>query len=75
MLKRTEDRIASGKSSVVGIPAALSFALSRNVNAMRSFVELSDEKREAVIDGARNISGVREMKKYVADINKSKKRG
>ncbi len=73
MLKKIEERIAFGQNSVVGMPAALSFALSRNVSAMRSFVELPEEKRSSFVEGARQISTVKEMKRYVADINKTKK--
>ena len=55
------------KNSVVAdIPLGLSSALARNVEAMRIFSQLPDDKRKQIIDGARSVSSKQEMKNYVS---------
>ena len=74
MSKNREEKLRSGKESVVGIPEGLSFALARNVSAMRSFVEMSDEKRADVIDCAWQIESAKEMRRYVSSFTQKKTR-
>ena len=58
----------SAPFSSADLPMGLSFALARNVNAMRAFSEMPDEKRQEVIDGARRVRSKKEMKEYVNNI-------
>ena len=62
------------KDSVIAdIPLGLSSALARNVNAMRIFTEMTDEKRQSFIEGARAVGSKEEMRAYVSGIEKAQK--
>ena len=60
---------AEKKESILAdIPLGLSSALARNVNAMRPFAEMPDDKRQSFIEGARAINSKEEMRAYVSGI-------
>ena len=54
------------------INTALSSALARNIPAMRIFAEMPDEKRRGIIEGARNLSSKKELRRYVKNIKEEK---
>jgi hypothetical protein len=56
------------ESVLADIPLGLSSALARNMNAMRVFAEMPDDKRQSFIEGARAVSSKEEMKAYVNNI-------
>lgn len=69
MSKNQKSTKKEKKESVLAdIPLGLSSALARNVNAMRVFAEMPDDKRQSFIEGARAVSSKEEMKAYVNSI-------
>ena len=56
------------ESLLADIPLGLSSALARNVNAMRTFAEMPEDKRQSFIEGARAINSKEEMRAYVSGI-------
>lgn len=54
------------------MPTGLSYALSRNVGAMRTFCEMPDNKRQEIINNARAVSTKKEMRNLVENIAKNK---
>ena len=61
------------ESILADIPLGLSSALARNVSAMRIFTEMTDEKRQSFIEGARAVGSKEEMKAYVSGIENAQK--
>lgn len=69
--KETSKKAKDEKPSLLAdIPLGLSSALARNVEAMRVFAQLPDDKREAIINGAHGISSKAEMREYVANFTR-----
>ena len=54
------------------MPTGLSYALSRNVSAMRTFCELPDDKRQQIVNNAKVIGTKKEMRSLVDNIAKNK---
>ena len=73
MKNNKKDAKTEKKESILtDIPLGLSSALARNVDAMRTFAEMPDDKRKSFIEGARAVSSKEEMRAYVSNIGNAK---
>lgn len=72
ILIRGDDMKENGKEklSFADMPTGLTYALARNIGAMRVFAQMPNDKRQTVIDGARDVSTKQEMRSYVAQLSK-----
>ncbi len=69
--KNKSNKKGKEPSLLSDIPLGLSSALARNVEAMRVFAQLPDDKRQELINGARAVSSKSEMREYVAGFTKN----
>lgn len=53
------------------LPLGFSMALAKNIDAMRAFMNLSDEQKRAVINGTHSITSKAEMSRYVEKLVKN----
>ena len=50
------------------IPVGFSMALTQNPEAMQKFASLSEDKKQAIIEGTHTVSFCPEMHRYVENI-------
>lgn len=51
-----------------GIPMGLGMALAQNAGALEKFASMTEQKRQAFIDGAKGVVSKQEMRAYVDNI-------
>ncbi len=51
------------------MPIGLSMALAQNPEAMRKFAELSEDKKQQIINGTHSVKSKQEMHEYVNKLN------
>lgn len=54
------------------IPMGLGMALAQNINAMKAFTNMSEERQQAVLNHTHQINSKNEMRSFVEDIANGK---
>lgn len=53
------------------LPLGFAMALAKNYDALSAFVKLDKEKKQAIVDGVKNIESKQQMQQYVNSLTQN----